>query len=537
MQHLHTDRRALRLVAATLAAALAALAFAMPSGAAATKVYDGPTPGVPCDKGSLPEATQGRAPLADYKSGRAAKGYTCNARQVGHFGTTGGFRVARYVDKAGHECGYYDTTLLFPKDTLAQGVEGSGTYVMDMTDPAKPVHTDTLRTPAFQSPHESVRVNQKRGLIVADMGYPTFNPGFVDVYDISADCRHPVFQSSTPLGVLGHESGFSPDGNTFYVGSLYGHTLDAVDLTNPMVPTLLWATTDYQPHGMSVSDDGNRLYMTESIQSGTTGYRGLTILDVSQVQKRVPNPTVPIVSRLTWPHVGTPQNAMPFTEKGHPYLAEIDEYGTGDNIGAARIIDIADERKPFVVSLMRLAVNQAAAQVGDEKNDPGATVQFSGYRGHYCEIPTRVDPKIVACTFIVSGLRVFNIEDVAHPQEVAYFNAPPIYTPVVAPNGTQIVNGSFAMAAPAFAPARNEIWYSDGNNGFFSVRLTAAAKRSSGAAVGAGTTTTKAPPKTVPPPRPAPADLPRTGPRAVLPALALLLLGVVAAGSRRRRLG
>ena len=84
-----TKRRALQLVVAMAVAALTALTFAVPNGSAAAKVYDGPTPGVPCDKGSLPETTQGRISLADVQSGRAAKGYTCNARQVGHFGQGG----------------------------------------------------------------------------------------------------------------------------------------------------------------------------------------------------------------------------------------------------------------------------------------------------------------------------------------------------------------------------------------------------------------------------------------------------------------
>ena len=39
-----------------------------------------------------------------------------------------------------------------------------------------------------------------------------------------------------PPALLGHEGGFSPDGLTYYVGSLYGHTLTALDLTDPRVP-------------------------------------------------------------------------------------------------------------------------------------------------------------------------------------------------------------------------------------------------------------------------------------------------------------
>jgi hypothetical protein len=434
----------------------------------AVAIYAGPTPGRACDTGSLPERTQGRAPAADVPTGRAARGYTCNARQVGHFGgATGGYRVERYADRHGHVCAYYDSSLLPPTYAVDQGTETTGTYAMDMTDPAHPVHTDTLRTPAFQSPHESVRLNQARGLLVADMGYPTTNPGIVDVYDVTADCRHPALQSSTPLGVLGHEGGFAPDGRTFYVASLSGGTLAAVDLTNPKVPTIAWFSYAYRPHGLSISNDGNTLYLADT----TTGHVGLTVLDVTQVQRRVLQPDVPVISRLTWPQVSTPQNATPFTEHGHPYLLETDEFGSGAAIGAARIIDIANIRKPFVVSNLRLAVHQAKAQTADLMKDPGATALFQGYRGHYCTVPSRVDPTIIACSFIMSGLRVFNISNPARPVEVAYFNKP-----LLAGQGTDPTQaGGFAMSAPAYDPARHDIWYSDGNSGFYVVHLTAGA--------------------------------------------------------------
>ncbi|MGH2684971.1 MAG: LVIVD repeat-containing protein, partial [Actinomycetota bacterium] len=402
----------------------------------------GPTKGIRCDRGSLPEAVQGKVPAADYESGRAADGYFCNARQVSQVGETGGYRVERYVDAAGHECAYWDSTLLWPHNVPNQGAEGPGTYVMDMSDPANPVHTDTLRTPAMQSPHESLRLNARRGLLVAVMGYPTWNPGVIDVYDVTQDCRHPVLQSSTPMGVIGHESGFAPDGNTLYVAGLYAHTLTAVDLTNPKVPVLLWATSDYQPHGVSISNDGNRLYMAEAAFQDDNGFTGLTILDVGEVQARVPNPTVRLVSRLTWPQVSTPQNATPFRIKGHQYLLETDEFGSGDRIGAARIIDIEDETKPFVVSNLRLAVNK-----GGETEDPGDSGPFQGYQGHYCSLPSRVDPQIVACSFIMSGLRVFDISNPKQPREIAYFNKPLIPgTTSTYPNKA----GAFTMSAPAY---------------------------------------------------------------------------------------
>jgi hypothetical protein len=337
------------------------------------------------------------------------------------------------------------------------------------------VHTDTLRTPAMQSPHESLRLNQKRGLLVADMATPATDPAFVDIYDVTADCRHPVLKSSFPMGVLGHEGGFSPDGNTFWVASLYAHTLAAVDVSNPSVPRVVFFSYAYQPHGVSVSDDGNTLYMAEAAFDDSNGdFSGLTVLDVSQVQKRVLNPTVPIISRLTWGTVSTPQNATPFTVKGHRYVMEVDEFGSGAKIGAARIIDIQNIKKPFVVSNIRLAVNAAKAQGGEIEKDPGNSLQFHGYQGHYCSLPSRVDPQILACSFIMSGLRVFDLANVRKPVEIAYFNQPHIAGNAVE---QQDMAGAMAMSAPAYDEKTGDIWYTDADSGFYVVRLTGAARR------------------------------------------------------------
>ena len=65
-----------------------------------------------------------------------------------------------------------------------------------------------------------------------------------------------------------------------------------------------------------------------------------------------------------------------------------------------------------------------------------------------------------------------DIRDLQHPREIAYFNKPlmpgadPVY-PVKA--------GAFAMAAPAYDEKTRDIWYTDGNSGFYVVRLTQAA--------------------------------------------------------------
>ena len=193
-------------------------------------------------------------------AGRVAEGYRCNTEVVGTNEISGGYKVERYVDAAGNECAYYDTTLLFPSNAgnLSDGL--TGVAVLDMSDPANPKQTATLVTPAMQTPHESLLLNAKRGLLAAVAGNPIFAPGQFDIYDVSQDCRAPVLKSSTPLGILGHESGFAPDGNTYYAAALGGGTVTAIDVTDPARPSRLF-TGNFDTHAVTVSDDGNRLYL------------------------------------------------------------------------------------------------------------------------------------------------------------------------------------------------------------------------------------------------------------------------------------
>ena len=113
-------------------------------------------------------------------------------------------------------------------------------------------------------------------------------------------------------------------------------------------------------------------------------------------------------------------------------------------------------------------MHQPTARAGAQQNDPGATSPVQGYAAHYCSVPTRTNPNIVACSMILSGLRLFDIRDVAHPKEVGYFNKPVnVGTTRSSGNG-----GAFAMSQPAWDAAHDSVWYSDGNSGFYVVKLT-----------------------------------------------------------------
>ncbi|TME00254.1 MAG: hypothetical protein E6I76_00640 [Chloroflexi bacterium] len=446
------------------------------------------TPRAVCGPASLHESgAQGRVTAADLATGL---GSHCNLEMLGHEGTLGGFRVHRYVDPAGHECAYYDTTPYLPLRQVSAFADPdlSGTHVLDMSDPSHPVRTADLETPAMRSPHESLSLNVRRGLLAANMGNAATSAGIVDIYDLEQDCRHPVLLSSLPVGVAGHEGSFSPDGLTYWATSPVGYFLTlavnnpslhfggltAVDVSDPANPRTLWTSPDYVTHGLNASPDGRTLYMADLGPD-----KGLRVLDVTEIQERRPNPRVRLLGHLGWDTVSLPQTDIPVTIGGHPYLVEVDEFasniirslldGSGSDpaafVGAARIIDVDDPVDPRVVSDIRLEVHAPQARGGAQAADPGAS--RNGYAAHYCAVPRAIEPGIVACSFIASGVRVFDIHDPVHPSEIAYFNPP------FGRQGAGEAHAPYdAFSAPAFVPERGEIWYTDGNYGFYVLRVT-----------------------------------------------------------------
>lgn len=424
------------------------------------------TPQARCRPGSNPlRGQEGRVPASALNSRAGAHGYTCNLSLVSHQGDFGGYKVWRYIDRAGHVCAFYDTALIFPMNAISlSGPPSTGVVVLNMRNPAHPVQTDTLTTVPMLSPHESLNLNRKRGLLAADLGNPATYPGLMSIYDVSHDCLHPKLDSTFQAARFGHESGLSPDGRTFWISGA-SEGLAAVDVSNPRHPRTIWQGNEFV-HGLSISDNGDTAYAADPVNGN------LTILDVRQIQRRASHPKVREISRLTWHEVSIPQNAYAMRISGHRYLMEFDEFAfrfnppSNNYVGAARIIDISHPAHPRIVSDIRLQVNQPAAHRADARDPQPFHSTMLGYSAHYCSIPREVNPEIVACSFTNSGLRVFNIQNPAHPREVAYF---------VAPSNHSTQNGfsgsNFAMSKPAFDPIRREIWYTDASSGFYVLKL------------------------------------------------------------------
>ena len=441
----------------------------------ASSTFEGPVPRAECGPGSRPEpALQGEVTIADRESGRSSQGYTCNLEQVGNYPGEGAqWQLAGYGD-----CAYYGTR-------IHGSQEKRGTIVVDVSDPTRPRFSTNLTSPAMLDSWESLKVHDGRGLLAGVLGSgPVPYGGYFDVYDVAGDCAHPRLLASLPVNGLGHEGEWAPDGRTYYAAGLSGPgSVTAIDVANPEAPTPI--TTFLAPtfvHGMGVSRDGNRLYLAHvnedwlpagvtDGQSATTS-NGLGIYDVSQIADRTPRPQVELVSRLTWTDGTIGQHAVQITSKGKPYVVFVDE----QYHGGPRIIDVSQETKPRIVSKLKLEIqmpeNRELAHRearGDTTEKAGFVLPF-GYNSHYCSPDRHVDPTILVCSNFQSGIRVFDIRDVAAPREIAYFN--PGGDGTRSPASWGGTTSGYTSALPRIIAERGEIWFTDHDRGFYVVRFT-----------------------------------------------------------------
>jgi len=94
-----------------------------------------------CGAGSVPETgVQGQVPLTDRESGRSKQGYRCNMELVGQYQGEG----STWVNPSYKTCSYMGTTFSGIPTKVSQGVQ-----VIDARDPANPVLSTNLTSPAF----------------------------------------------------------------------------------------------------------------------------------------------------------------------------------------------------------------------------------------------------------------------------------------------------------------------------------------------------------------------------------------------------
>lgn len=402
---------------AGLALAVALPVLGLPSFGHAADELPPADQGVPtravCGPGSRPETgVQGRVSLSDRQSGRSQHGYSCNLSLVGRYQGEG----ATWVNPSHNHCAYMGTSFggLLTK-------RSPGTQVVDVTDKAQPTLSTNLTSSAMLTDTwESLKVNGRRQLLGGLSVGSVLSGLFFDVYDIT-DCANPRLLNglngtplTVPANILGHEGNWAPDGRTYYASGLVAGSLTAIDTSDPTHPRIVYTGVAGIPanHGISVSADGNRMYVSRIAPAG------VDIIDISSIQRRDPLPLPRHLGGVSWLDGSIGQHTIPITKDGKPYLVSVDEFGAG----GIKFIDVSDERAPKVTDRLRLEIQ--TTKYVEQRNEDTQGNGFFGYESHYCSVNRVNEPTRLACGFFQSGVRVFDITDMSRPREIAYYNPP-----------------------------------------------------------------------------------------------------------------
>lgn len=366
-----------------------------------------------CGEGSNPEtALQGQIPLEDRNSGRSTEGYSCNMKRVAHYQGTGNATMGASYDT----CMYAGSMGLGLLKNPTPGVQ-----VVNFADQNNPVLSTIINSPAMRlGTWETLKIHEERGLLIGAAVPLLVGGGLLSIYDVKTDCSQPRLlnginggNKTAMMGFRAHEGGFSPDGMTYWASGLIPGTIHAIDIADPANPKVIFTgLTGLDNHGFNFSPDGNRLYIANQFPAG------VNILDVSEVQARKENPVMRSVASLRWTDGLITQVPIPFTHNGNKYLIGVDEGGSG----GVRLIDINNEKNPFVVRKYELEINRPEhREIRTKETDFSG---IFGYEAHYCEIDRYQNPKYLVCSYVQSGIRIFDISDPIKAKEVAYYIPP-----------------------------------------------------------------------------------------------------------------
>jgi len=264
---------------------------------------------------------------------------------------------------------------------------------------------------------------QKNMMVSAFKDFGPAGNNWFDIYELSDDCLHPKFVTTTTTSGGNHDGWLTPDTKTYYgipfggVRLLSGtatnpvlnparidmHVLDVSDPAHPKrlldwnrlqlpadVQPRVLATTNF--HDVSTNDDGTRVYMALYGGNNSLGgnnnnpipaqnqrcSNGLLILDSSDVANRVPNPQLRYVSFLSW---CDPKDNPSF----HYYDADFDDGSTASAHATEYVVH--ENGKPYVVT-----TDESSAGLDGEWNVVCRQRTF----GRMIDISDEVHPRVVS---------------------------------------------------------------------------------------------------------------------------------------------
>jgi hypothetical protein len=471
-----------------------------------------------CGADDLPEGEiQGHIPAGDKTSGRAAKGYNCGLALVGHETLNNNGRPPggnANMAWAG-DCAYVSgSSNAVAPQTPPSPTPEAGVAVVDVSNPAKPRHVSTLRTPGAKATSETlgaVTTPEGRSLLVvgqygndqvtyAQTGDEAVTPRDpMDIYDVSAhDCSKPVFLGTYEWPDNIHNLSFSPDGRYVFAtqplqvidiaGLLAGGGMESIKylgnlddaMEGPMFAVGPTADYDdqvpaevreaqhpsYTSHEAwvvhDVASDGvthTKLYLGGQLPT----FELFTILDITAWLNGDGPPDV--LSQRS----GRAHSVRTATIGGKRYALHSEEspFGTGFSCIPETANPFAGPSQPWLSPVENDNGDDEmlpGVQMGLEINDPTHCqdqLQSNETDGvHYHDVDDQNDTTFAMASMWNAGIRVFDVRDPVQPKEVAYFNPGMI--------GSKL---DHAWGHIRYRADKGHIWFATADGGFWVVRI------------------------------------------------------------------
>lgn len=446
----------------------------------------------PATSDHLEPGLQGQNLPEEVKAGILPQPYSKNVRVIGHsdvFGRDSNVQLAW----SGH-CAYIASS---PPKFLGWGMkpnaeETSGVAVIDVSDPRNPKALRLLREPgALYSAETFAAASAPDRKVLAAGAYsngsggasPNDKPAWIDIYDVS-DCANPKLMSEFTWPGNAHTLTVSPNGRRVYGTSISPFTgkgglmvLDISDLAHPRYVGKFEATRadgtsfEFATHEISISPDERRIYAGVIASTGgdlNPGIKlfppnaeglgpdagGVYILDNSDIANGHPNPKMRLIGTAL--HGGW-HSVMPANIGRTPYLVG------GGELGACpaswpKIVNIADEKHPFVAGEFKLQMNQKenCPPPGKIELDSRGVVGAPGTASlHFNDVDSATQTRLGLFNFMWSGLRIADLRNPKNPVEVAYFKP-----------------GDACTGHVRYLLDSGDIWFTCAASGFYVIQLT-----------------------------------------------------------------
>jgi hypothetical protein len=312
-----------------------------------------------------------------------------------------------------------------------------GTSVVDVSDPRHPKVVAQLETPVGTHSHKVQVVDD---VLLVNYERSMFEPqatswqGGLKVFDVSrpAEPREIAFLQMPGKGV--HRMTYWVPPYAYMSGSdegLIDQFLVIVDLSEPSRPVEVgrwWfpgqntgagETPTWTPTTAHGASGAQRYALHHPLIRGDRAYcgwwdAGLVILDIADRARPC------LVSHLDFGSDVSTATHTALPVPGKDLLVVTDEQLANDCSGMqtrVRVVDIADERQPRVISEFPVPEGDFCARGG----------RFGPHNLHEMRPGSLVSADEIYVTWFNAGLRVVNIADPIHPRETAYFvpEAPP----------------------------------------------------------------------------------------------------------------